>query len=257
VDSRPLVELTGITKRHGGRAALDEVSLSVPAGTLLALVGPSGSGKTTLLKTINRLVEPDQGRVFLAGEDVRGVPSAALRRRIGYVFQGIGLFPHMDVAENIAIVPRLAGTAAAERRARTLELLDLVALPRDFESRYPAALSGGQAQRVGVARALAARPSLMLMDEPFGALDPVTRDELGRAYRALHDSLGLTTIMVTHDMTEALLLADRIVVLIDGRIRADGPPASLLRGDCDAEVRALIEVPRRQAERLAALERGT
>lgn len=256
MNGSPLVELKGITKRHDGRAALDDVSLSVSAGTLLALVGPSGSGKTTLLKTINRLAEPDSGSVILAGEDVRAVPAAALRRRIGYVFQGIGLFPHMDVGENISIVPRLTGVPAAERQARALELLDLVALPGDFLSRYPAALSGGQAQRVGVARALSARPSLMLMDEPFGALDPVTRDELGRAYRALHDALGLTTIMVTHDMTEALLLADRIVVLIDGRIRADGPPASLLRGEVDAEVRALIEVPRRQAERLAALERG-
>jgi osmoprotectant transport system ATP-binding protein len=256
VDSAPLLELNGITKRHAGRAALDDVSLSVPAGTLLALVGPSGSGKTTLLKTINRLVEPDSGSVRLGGDDVRSLSAAALRRRIGYVFQGIGLFPHMDVVDNIAIVPRLNGVPEAERRARALELLDLVALPRDFAARHPAALSGGQAQRVGVARALAAKPSLMLMDEPFGALDPVTRDELGRTYRALHDSLGLTTILVTHDMTEALLLADRIVVLIDGRIRADSAPAALLRGDLDAEVRALIEVPRRQAERLAELERG-
>jgi osmoprotectant transport system ATP-binding protein len=256
VDAQPLVTLNGITKRHGGQAALDDVSLSVRTGTLLALVGPSGSGKTTLLKTINRLVEPDSGTVTLAGEDVRSMPLALLRRRIGYVFQGIGLFPHMDVADNIAIVPRLTGIPAVEQHARALELLDLVALPRDFAARYPAALSGGQAQRVGVARALAAKPRLMLMDEPFGALDPVTRDELGRAYRALHERLGLTTIMVTHDMTEALLIADRIVVLIGGRIRADGPPASLLRGDSDAEVRALIEVPRRQAERLAALERG-
>jgi osmoprotectant transport system ATP-binding protein len=255
VDAQALVTLNGIIKRHGGQAALDDVSLSVRTGTLLALVGPSGSGKTTLLKTINRLVEPDSGTVTLAGEDVRSLPPAVLRRRIGYVFQGIGLFPHMDVADNIAIVPRLTGIPAAERHARALELLDLVALPKDFASRYPAALSGGQAQRVGVARALAAEPRLMLMDEPFGALDPVTRDELGRAYRALHERLGLTTIMVTHDMTEALLIADRIVVLIEGRIRADGPPASLLRGEPDAEVRALIEVPRRQAERLAALER--
>jgi osmoprotectant transport system ATP-binding protein len=256
VDSKPLVELNGITKRHRGLAALDDTSLSIPAGTLLALVGPSGSGKTTLLKTINRLVEPDEGSVTLDGEDVRALPAAALRRRIGYVFQGIGLFPHLDVAENISIVPRLTGVAAEERQARALELLDLVALPRDFAARYPAALSGGQAQRVGVARALAARPSLMLMDEPFGALDPVTRDELGRAYRALHDKLGLTTIMVTHDISEALLLADRVVVLIGGRIRADASPASLLRDPGDADVKALIEVPRRQAERLAALERG-
>ncbi|HYE27828.1 MAG TPA: ABC transporter ATP-binding protein [Allosphingosinicella sp.] len=256
MDGAPLLALSGISKRHGPRPALDRIDLTVDAGVFVALVGPSGSGKTTLLKTINRLVDPDAGSVTLAGEDVRALPAAALRRRIGYVFQGIGLFPHLDVTENISIVPRLGGVSAAERHARALELLDLVALPRDFASRHPAALSGGQAQRVGVARALAASPSLMLMDEPFGALDPVTRDELGRTYRALHDRLGLTTILVTHDMTEALLLADRIVVLVDGRIRADATPAGLLRGQGDPEVRALIDVPRRQAERLAALERG-
>jgi osmoprotectant transport system ATP-binding protein len=238
----------------------------------VALVGPSGSGKTTLLKTINRLVEPDEGEVLIEGSDVRAQPAAELRRRIGYAFQGIGLFPHMNVAENIAIVPRLTGASEAERSARVAELLALVALPEDFAGRYPGSLSGGQAQRVGLARALAGplhhashgpppleiqgRNSLglMLLDEPFGALDPVTRDELGRAYRALHDTLGLTTIMVTHDMTEALLLADRIVVLIGGRIRADATPAGLIAGHEDEEVAELIAVPRRQAERLAALK---
>ena len=249
----PFLALEAVSKHHGERFALDRVDLAVAKGSFVALVGPSGSGKTTLLKTINRLVEPDQGRVVLEGKDVGAIPLALLRRSIGYVFQGIGLFPHMNVAENIAIVPRLSGAAAAGRDARVLELLDLVALPRDFAFRSPRALSGGQAQRVGLARALAAGPSLMLMDEPFGALDPVTRDELGRAYRALHDRLGLTTIMVTHDMTEALLLADRVVVLIGGRIRADAAPAALIRSGGDPEVRALIDVPRRQAERLAAL----
>jgi osmoprotectant transport system ATP-binding protein len=256
MDAPPLLRLQGLVKRHGDQAALDGVSLDVAAGAFVALVGPSGSGKTTLLKTINRLVEPDDGKVVLDGDDVHALPPAALRRRIGYVFQGIGLFPHMDVAENIAIGLRLTGVPPAERRARAEELLELVALPAHFARRMPAALSGGQAQRVGVARALAPRPALMLMDEPFGALDPVTRDELGRAYRALHDRLGLTTIMVTHDMSEALLLADRVVALIGGRIRADAPPAALLGAEIDPEVRALVEVPRRQAERLAALERG-
>jgi osmoprotectant transport system ATP-binding protein len=243
------LEIAGLTRRHGGRAALDNVSLSVEAGQFVALVGPSGSGKTTLLKSINRLVEPDEGNITLDGRDVRAIPLAELRHRIGYVIQSIGLFPHMNVAENIGIVPKLMGSHGTDR---TAELLELVALPPDMAARYPRELSGGQAQRVGFARALAAQPWLMLMDEPFGALDPVTRDSLGRAYRDLHDKLGLTTLMVTHDISEALLLADRIVVLIEGRIRADGTPAQLL-ANTDPEVKAMIDVPRRQAERLAAL----
>ena len=237
-----------LTKRHGGRAALDDVGLSVEAGAFVALVGPSGSGKTTLLKSINRLVEPDEGEISIGGRAIRDVPVAELRHGIGYVIQSIGLFPHMTVAENVRIVPRLMGSD----EDRVAELLDLVALPTEMAQRYPRALSGGQQQRVGVARALAAGPKLMLMDEPFGALDPVTRDALGRAYRALHDRLGLTTLMVTHDIAEALLLADRVVVLIDGRIRADAAPAALARHE-DPDVRAMIDVPRRQAERLAAL----
>jgi osmoprotectant transport system ATP-binding protein len=244
-----MIEIAGLTRRHGARAALDGVSLSVAAGQFVGLVGPSGSGKTTLLKSINRLVEPDEGSVALEGRDVRDVPLAALRQGIGYVIQSIGLFPHMNVAENIGIVPRLMRKGGEDR---TAELLALVALPPEMAARYPRELSGGQAQRVGFARALAAGPKLMLMDEPFGALDPVTRDSLGRAYRELHDRLGLTTLMVTHDISEALLLADRIVVLIEGRIRADGTPASLLAHD-DPDVKAMIDVPRRQAARLAAL----
>ena len=226
----------------------------VEAGEFVVLVGPSGSGKTSLLKSINRLVEPDQGVVRLDGRDVREVPVAELRRRMGYVIQGIGLFPHLSVAENIWIVPRLSGASEAGRAARIAELLEMMALPPEFADRTPRQLSGGQAQRVGVARALAAAPTLMLMDEPFGALDPVTRDDLGRAYRALHERLGLTTLMVTHDLTEALLLADRVVVLIGGRIRADASPSELISADADPEVRALVEVPRRQAHRLAELE---
>jgi osmoprotectant transport system ATP-binding protein len=242
------LEIEGLAKRHGDRAALDGVSLSIAAGQFVALVGPSGSGKTTLLKSINRLVEPDEGVVRIEGRDVRELPVVALRHGIGYVIQSIGLFPHMNVAENINIVPRLIGSD----EDRAAELLDLVALPADMAGRYPRELSGGQQQRVGVARALAARPKLMLMDEPFGALDPVTRDALGRAYRDLHDRLGLTTLMVTHDVAEALLLADRIVVLIEGRIRADAAPAEIVSNP-DPDVRAMIDVPRRQAERLAAL----
>lgn len=242
------LDIAALTKRHGGRVALDDVGLSVEAGQFVALVGPSGSGKTSLLKSINRLVEPDEGTIRIDGRDVREVPVEKLRHGIGYVIQSIGLFPHMNVAENINIVPRLTGSD----EDRAAELLALVALPAEVARRYPRELSGGQQQRVGVARALAARPRLMLMDEPFGALDPVTRDALGRAYRDLHDRLGLTTLMVTHDVAEALLLADRIVVLIDGRIRADAAPTVLMAAE-DPDVRAMIDVPRRQAERLAAL----
>lgn len=245
----PAIALTDIVKRYGGHAALDGVSLSVPAGQFVALVGASGSGKTTLLKTINRLVGPDAGQVVLDGEDAGAAPAHILRRRIGYVFQEVGLFPHMTVAENIAITPKLLGWEAGRIAARVSELLGLVDLPRDLAARLPSQLSGGQRQRVGVARALAAEPRVLLMDEPFGALDPVTRDALGRDVRALHERLSLTTVMVTHDMAEAILLADRIVVMKDGAIIAQGTPAQLAH-DADRDVAALMDAPRRQAERL-------
>ena len=246
------IELSGVGKRYGAQAALADIDLSVETGQFTALVGGSGSGKTTLLKTINRLVSPDVGTVRVQGEDVSGLAPPALRRRIGYVFQEVGLFPHLSVGENIAITPRLLGWDRAKIDARVEALLDLVALPQEVAKRSPAALSGGQRQRVGVARALAAEPALMLMDEPFGALDPLTRDALGADYRALHERLGLTTVMVTHDMAEAVLLADRIVVLREGRIVADGAAAELLAKTADPDVRALLEAPRRQAERLRA-----
>jgi osmoprotectant transport system ATP-binding protein len=245
-----LIELAGVSKRYDALAALDGVSLAVGEGEFVALVGGSGSGKTTLLKTINRLIRPEAGQVTVGGEDVVSAEPHLLRRRIGYVFQEVGLFPHLTVAENIGVTPRLLGWDKARIKARVDELLDLVALPAEVAQRPPAALSGGQRQRVGVARALAAEPRLMLMDEPFGALDPVTRDALGADYRALHGRLGLTTVMVTHDMAEAVLMADRIVVLKAGRIVADGAPAELLATSADPEVRALLEAPKRQADRL-------
>jgi osmoprotectant transport system ATP-binding protein len=249
--SEPMIALEHVRKSFdGGRThAVDDVTLRVTDGAFVALVGGSGSGKTTLLKTVNRLVTPDSGAVRVDGEPVDAVEPHLLRRRIGYVFQEVGLFPHLSVGENIEVTPKLLGVAGPERQARAAELLDLVSLPRAFAERRPAALSGGQRQRVGVARALAARPKIMLMDEPFGALDPVTRDALGAEYRRLHDQLGLTTVMVTHDMTEAVLLADRIAILDHGRLVADGTPAALL-ADPRAEVRDLIETPRRQAERV-------
>jgi len=250
--AEPVVELRDVTKRYGAHVALGGVSLTVTAGEFVALVGGSGSGKTTLLKTINGLVAPDAGEARIGGRPVGDEPAHALRRRIGYVFQEIGLFPHMTVAENIGVVPRLLAWDAPRIGQRTLDLLKLVDLPADVGGRRPAELSGGQRQRVGVARALAAEPALMLMDEPFGALDPLTRDALGTDYRALHERLGLTTLMVTHDLTEAVLLADRIVVLKAGRILADGPPAELAARSNDPDVRALLDAPRRQAERLRA-----
>jgi osmoprotectant transport system ATP-binding protein len=248
----PAIELSGVEKRYGAHAALDGVNLSAERGQFTALVGGSGSGKTTLLKTINRLVTPDAGRILVLGEDVAASAPHLLRRRIGYVFQEIGLFPHLNVGENIGITPKLLGWEAQRIEARVADLLALVDLPLEVAGRPPAALSGGQRQRVGVARALAAEPALMLMDEPFGALDPLTRDALGADYRALHDRLGLTTVMVTHDVTEAVLLADRIVVLREGRIVADGKAADLLAQTRDEGVRALLEAPKRQAERLRA-----
>jgi osmoprotectant transport system ATP-binding protein len=243
-----------VSKRYaGGVTAVDDVSLEVAGGSFVALVGASGSGKSTLLKTVNRLVEPDAGEVLLGGAPVAAGPAHLLRRRIGYVFQNVGLFPHLRVGENIAIGLRIAGVR--ETGPRVAELLKLVELPEDFAQRMPDALSGGQRQRVGVARALATEPGVLLMDEPFGALDPVTRDELGRAIRALHDRLGLTTMLVTHDMAEALLLADRVVVMADGRIAADASPRALLAGEGGPAADALVAVPRAQAHRLAELEK--
>jgi osmoprotectant transport system ATP-binding protein len=249
--AEPAIALSHVTKSFdGGRTqAVADVSLAIEAGGFVALVGGSGSGKTTTLKTINGLIAPDSGEVRTAGERVGAAEPHHLRRKIGYVFQEVGLFPHLTVAENIGMTPRLLGWPKAEITARTAELLDLVSLPGDFAGRPPSALSGGQRQRVGVARALAARPAIMLMDEPFGALDPLTRDALGAEYRRLHDQLGLTTLMVTHDVTEAVLLADRIVVMANGAVLAEGTPAALL-ADPRAEVRTLIETPRRQAERV-------
>jgi len=250
-----MIELDRVSKSFDGGAshAVRQVSLEVEARSFLDVVGESGSGKTTLLKLINRLLEPDEGNVAIAGQPARSLPPHVLRRRIGYVFQSIGLFPHMSIAENVGITPRLIGWPEPRIRARVDELLDLVALPRSYLTRKPAELSGGQRQRVGIARALAARPAIMLMDEPFGALDPVTRDTLGTEYRRLHDDMQLTTVMVTHDVMEAILLADRIVVMRTGRVVADGPPHELLASHSDPAVRTLMETPRRQAERVRAL----
>ncbi|VWX55826.1 ATP-binding cassette domain-containing protein [Sphingorhabdus sp. 109] len=250
--SGPSIRLKNISRHYGNVCAVDGVSLDIAAGSMVALVGLSGSGKSTLLKMMNRLVEPDGGEIIIGADPVDSVDPHILRRRIGYVFQNIGLFPHMTIARNIAIGLELAGETEG-RRERIAELLELVELPQEMASRMPDQLSGGQQQRVGVARALATRPGLMLMDEPFGALDPVTRDSLTDQYKALHQRLGLTTIIVTHDMAEALYLADRILVMEAGRIRADATPAELVSGNVGEEAEALVAIPRAQAAHLIAL----
>lgn len=252
----PLLRFDGVICRFGEVTAVGTdgvgVSCDLARGSFVALVGASGSGKSTLLKTVNTLVEPTGGRVLFGGEDVTHLKPARLRRRVGYVFQGIGLFPHFSVAENIAIGPRLAGEKLPPERVA--ELLELVELDPVYATRMPDELSGGQRQRVGVARALAGGPELLIMDEPFGALDPVTRDALGRKVRELHETLGLTTVMVTHDMAEALLLADRVLVMDKGALVADETPRALLAGAGGTVAQRLVRVPREQAEQLAALE---
>ncbi|MBB4377381.1 osmoprotectant transport system ATP-binding protein [Bradyrhizobium sp. CIR48] len=251
--SKPAISYAHVTKSFGLLKAVDGLSLDIAEGEFVAIVGGSGSGKTTLLRLANRLIEAEGGTITVEGEDVQSVDPVALRRRIGYVFQSGGLFPHLSVADNIGITPKLLGQPAADIAARVDELLELVQLDRDaHRSRLPEALSGGQRQRVGVARALAARPRIVLMDEPFGALDPITRDALGDDYRSLHRKLGLTTVMITHDMTEAILLADRIAVMRSGQLLAQGTPTELSNSS-DAYVLELLRTPRRQVERLNAL----
>ena len=248
------ISFDGVSKTYGSVRVLDGVSLDVAEREFLVVVGPSGSGKTTLLRLINRLIDPSAGVVRVEGEDVQHVDAVTLRRRIGYVFQGTGLFPHMTVAENIAITPKLLGWDESRRAARVDELIGLVRLDRGkHRNRFPAQLSGGEGQRVGVARALAAAPKIVLMDEPFGALDPLTRDALGADYRRLHDELGLTSVMITHDTLEAVLLADRIAVIRSGRIVACDSPRALMNDATDDYVRELMATPRRQAERLSGL----
>jgi len=254
-----MIELAGVCKSYDGGAsfAVRDVDLHVAEGELVVLLGESGCGKTTTLKMINRLIEPTAGRITVDGADVRGQDAVLLRRRIGYVFQRIGLFPHMTVGENVAVVPRLLGWSHAETSARVDGLLELVGLePAAYRDRLPRQLSGGQQQRVGVARALAARPKVMLMDEPFGALDPLTRVAMQDEFRRIHDRLGLTTLLVTHDMTEALLMANRIAVLDGGRLLQVGTPRELMAHPAGAAVAELMQAPKRQADRLEAIAAG-
>ena len=239
--SRPGAVLTAetVTKRYGDSVALDRVSLSVAAGECVALIGESGSGKTTLLRCFNRLVEPESGRVLFRGTDVRQLDAIAVRRAIGYVPQDGGLLPHWRVARNVALVPRLRGSEGADLLAA--DALRLVGLdPERFGPRWPRELSGGQRQRVAIARALAARPDVVLLDEPFGALDAITRAELQAAVAALRQELSITCVLVTHDIHEALALADRIAVIRQARLEQTATPADLVVAPATEYVRRLL-----------------
>ncbi len=225
-----MIRLEQVTKRYGAAVAVDALSLEVERGELCVLVGPSGCGKTTTMKMINRIVEPTSGRIFLDGADVTGGDPVRLRRQIGYVIQQIGLFPHQTIATNVGTVPRLLGWDKGRVRDRIDELLTLVGLPpADFRDRYPSELSGGQRQRVGVARALGADPPVLLMDEPFGAIDPITRDRLQNEFLRLQDEVRKTIVFVTHDIEEAVKLGDRIAILAQGGVlEQHDTPAEIL-----------------------------
>ena len=249
-----MIELQHLTKRYGNQVAVRDLSLTVDEGELLVLLGGSGSGKTTTLKMINRLIEPSAGSVLVDGRDVAELAPHDLRRRIGYAFQQVGLFPHMTVAENIEVTPALLGWTEDKLRRRVDELLALVELaPDETRDRRPDQLSGGQQQRVGVARALAAKPRLMLLDEPFGALDPLTRHRLQESFVRIRRELGLTAVFVTHDMVEALVLGDRIAVLQAGRLVQVGTPRTLMREPANDYVRQLLDTPRREAQLVESL----
>jgi osmoprotectant transport system ATP-binding protein len=245
--SGSVVAFEHVTKRYGdGPPAVTDLSFAIGAGEVCVLVGPSGCGKTTTMKMVNRLVEPTSGRVTIDGEDVATLPAVELRRRIGYVIQQVGLFPHLTVADNVAVVPRLLGWPAARISGRVEELLELVGLdPAAYRARYPAALSGGERQRVGVARAMAADPSVLLMDEPFGAVDPIRRERLQNDLLRLQARLRKTIVFVTHDVDEAIKMADRIAVLQVGGVLAQyDPPDRLLAAPASEFVERFVGADR-------------
>lgn len=251
-----MIKLCNLTKFYNGKSILSGLSFDVFKGESIALVGGSGSGKTTTLKMINRLIEPTSGQIFINGKDTRKFAPHVLRRQIGYVFQKIGLFPHMSIADNIAVPMKLAGWCKKNIRYRIDELLDLVNLDRIVKSRKPRELSGGQQQRVGVARGLAINPKVLLLDEPFGALDPIIREQLQQTLLSLKKDLGLTMVTVTHDISEALLLGDRIAVMRDGRLLQIGTPQDLLNQPINEYVEQMMDTPRRQTKALDDLFSG-
>ena len=248
-----MIRLEGITKRFGaaGKPSVDDVTIEMPEGTTTALIGPSGCGKTTTMRMINRMIEPSAGRIFIEGQDVTKLDPVTLRRRIGYVIQQIGLFPHMTVAENIATVPRLLGWTKGKTEERIDELLALVGLePERFRSMMPHRLSGGQRQRVGVARALAADPPVMLMDEPFGAIDPIARERLQDEFKEILKRVRKTIVMVTHDLDEAMKMGDRVAIMRDGRLIQYATPDEILAAPADSFVEAFVG-PDRALKRLS------
>ncbi|MBX9297163.1 ABC transporter ATP-binding protein [Chromobacterium piscinae] len=249
-----MIEIANVNKAFHGAPAVTDLSLTVAEGEFAVLVGTSGSGKSTMLKMLNRLLEPDSGDIRVAGRDIRAQPPELLRRHIGYAIQSVGLFPHWTVEQNIAAVPQLLKWPRQRIQARVDELLALLQLPADFRRRYPHQLSGGQQQRVGVARALAADPDLLLMDEPFGALDPVTRANLQQELARIHRLSGKTIILVTHDIDEALLLGQRIAVMDQGRIQQQGSPRDILLHPANGFVRDFFQ-PDEAGVRLLGLQR--
>jgi osmoprotectant transport system ATP-binding protein len=252
-----MIKIEALSKHYGAVKVVDSVSLDVERGSISVIVGTSGSGKSTLLRMINRLVEPSGGRVLIDGRDTTAEPAHLLRRRIGYAIQGHGLFPHRSVAENIATVPRLLGWDAARIRARVDELLAIFQLePALFGAKFPHQLSGGQQQRVGVARALAAEPSVLLMDEPFGALDPIIRTKAQDDLRDIQRRFGTTVLLVTHDMDEAFRLGDRVAVMSDGKMLQYDRPAMLLTRPSDPFVSRLTGTGDRAMKLLSLTSAG-
>ena len=253
-----MIELKNITKAYGGLNVVNSIDLFVPEGELLVLLGESGCGKTTTLKMINRLIQPTSGEVKIDGKSNLDLPPSELRREIGYCFQKIGLFPHMTVANNIAITLGLLGWEKAKKKERVIELLELTELdPKIFYHRYPKELSGGQAQRVAVARALSAHPKVILFDEPFGKLDPLNRSHLQKEIQKIKEKVSFTGVFVTHDMMEALLLGNRIAIMKKGSIVQIDTPKNIFNNPIDDYVASLIRAPKEQMKHLeATLERG-
>lgn len=240
MDKDPVIEFKEVNKIYGDNVAVKHINLKIMASEFVCLIGTSGSGKTTILRMINRMLKPSNGKIFIKGEEISDLNPVQLRRKIGYVIQNIGLMPHMTIYENITLVPKLLKWSEDKKKAKAKELIKLVELPEDFLDRYPYELSGGQQQRIGVVRALAADQDIILMDEPFGALDPITREGLQDLVKSLQEKTGKTIVLVTHDMDEALKLATKIVVMDKGHMVQQANPTELLRHPATAFVKKMI-----------------